>query len=217
MGFEFDHETHIGRMNGEIWPSVTQLLQESKLIDYSMVPKEVLEKKRILGTRVHAATILLDDCNFDEDHFNAEFPECIPYLEAYRNFRIIEKFENSNAKCGRLVSLKLKFHGEPDEHGIRLAWRGQEAYLIDYKCTFKMFASTGAQLSAYKILLAERLKINVKTRLGLLFKPNGKFDLVPFKDPNDKQDFLACLHLHWARRNKYQTSKGVFSNDQQHT
>ena len=200
-------------MNGVIWPSVTQLLQEEKLIDYTGVPEETLEKKRILGTRVHAATALLDNCELDEEHFNKSFPECVPYLEAYRLFRVIEKFDPAETKAGRLVSLKWKFHGEPDEHGLRIVSRASENYLIDYKCTFKMFASTGPQLSGYEILLSECLKIKIKKRFGLLLKPTGKYDLVEFKDTNDKQDFLACLWLHWQRRNKYNAKNGAQNNE----
>ena len=206
--FTFDPETHIGRYKDEVWPSVTQLLNEFKLIDYTGVPEATLERKRILGTRVHAATALLDDCNLDEEHFNASFPECIPYLEAYRKFRIIEKFD-AEPKVGRLVSLKWKFHGEPDEHGIRLGSRKGHRVIIDYKCSFKMFASTGPQLSGYAILLSEVLKIKTEERYGLLLKPNGAYDLVPFKDPVDRTDFLYCLHLSWQKRNKYKTTKEI--------
>jgi hypothetical protein len=205
-GFTFDPDTHVGKMNGIPWPSVTQLLQESKLIDYTGVPRDILERKRILGTRVHAATIIVDEGAgaLDEEHFNANFPECVPYLDAYRKFRVMEKFDPAPEKIGRLVSKKWRFHGEPDEHGVRLMMRAGENYLIDYKCTFKMFASTGPQLAGYQILLAER-GIKIKHRFGLLLKPNGSYDPVEFKDPLDRQDFLACLWLHWQRRDKYKT------------
>lgn len=209
-GFAFDHKTHIGTMNEDPWPSVTQLLQEFKLIDYSGVPEKVLENKRLLGTRVDRAIVLLNDCNrLDEDDFYKNFPECIPYLEAYRKFRLFEKFDLSDKKVGRLVSLKWRFHGQPDEHGVLVYYHGPEAYLIDWKCTFKMFPSTGAQLYGYKMLFLECLKIKIKKRFGLLLRPNGHYELIEFKDPNDEQDFKACLWLHWARRDKYKTARGV--------
>lgn len=212
-GFEFDPITHVGRMHGEIWPSATQLLKEFKLVDYSTVPADVLESKRVLGTRVHVATDLLDKHVLDEEHFQQRFPECVPYLEAYRKFRTMTDYEPSNERAGRLVSLKWKFHGEPDEHGVHLATRNGDAYLIDYKCTFAMYPSTGAQLAGYKILIEECLKIKIKKRLGLLLKPNGSFDLYPFDDANDRQDFLACLWLWHQRVNKYKTLKPDRVND----
>lgn len=203
-GFTFDEASHIGRMDGQIWPSVTQLLNEFKLINYDGVPSEILERKRILGTRVHKATALLDNCELDEEHFNKRFPECIPYLDAYRKFRVIEKFDPGD-KVGRLVSKKWKFHGEPDEHGLHIGFRGAVRVLIDYKCTFKMFASTGPQDAGYAMLFDENFGIKIKERYGLLLKPNGNYELHPFNDKNDFQDFQACLWLWWQRVNKYQT------------
>lgn len=210
--FTFDQETHTGLMDGVYWPSVTQLLQEEKLIDYSMVPEEILENKRILGTRVDAGIQLLNNNELDEEHFNESFPECIPYLEAYRKFRTMEHFDFGD-RIGRLHSVKWKFHGQPDEHGVKIMRRGAENYLIDWKCTFKMFESTGPQMSGYEILLLERLKIRVKQRFGLQLKPTGFYELTPFKDKaGDTLDFHACLRLHWQRRLKYKTKKGGEQN-----
>lgn len=202
--FVFTPADHIGRYKGEVWPSVTQLLQEYKLIDYSGAPEDILERKRILGTRVHYATGLLDDCDLNEEDTATHYPEILPYLEAYRKFRIQQPFEPA-PECGRLLSLRWKFHGEPDEHGIRVENFGNKLALIDYKCTWKMYESTGAQLAAYAILLEECHGIKVQARYGLLLKSNGSYDVVPFTDAIEKQDFLACLHLHWRRRNKYKT------------
>jgi len=209
--FEFDPVTHIGKVNGELWPSVTQLLQEERLIDYSRVPADVLENKRLIGIRVHAATVMIDNGNLDEDHLIQNFPECLPYLEGYRKFRTIENFEPTHKET-RYFSMKWRFHGAPDESGIHICKMGAEHALIDYKTTWFMYASAGPQLSGYEILIKENLGIKIKKRFGLLLKPTGNYDLVPFKDPNDRQDFLACLWLHWARRNKYKTQKGVMNN-----
>lgn len=204
--FTFDPKTHTGRYKGVVMPSVTQLLQEFGLIDFAGVKDDVLEAKRILGTRVHAATLMLDNCELDEEHFNTTFPECVPYLEAYRKFRIIETFD-PQYKESRLFSKRLRLHGAPDEAGFHVGKMGSELALIDYKCTFKMYASTGPQLSGYGLLLSDCLGAEIKKRYGLLLKPNGSYDLVPFKDKTDLLDFRACLMLHWAKREKYKTSK----------
>ena len=224
MKTEFDPVTHIGKVDGEIWPSVTQLLSEFKLVDFSHVPDERLEYKRILGTRVHYATVLIDNGSFDEDHAKENFPEILPYLEAYRKFRTIENFEPVH-KENRLFSKKWRFHGAPDESGINLSLHNGYPVMIDYKCTYAMYPSTGPQLSGYDILIRENAKelgldanlFRKQTkRYGLLLKPNGHYELHPFEDANDKQDFLACLWLHWAKRNKYKTSKGDFKNGNGH-
>lgn len=227
MKTEFDPVTHIGKVNGIIWPSVTQLLNESKLVDFSNVPDERLEFKRILGTRVHKATVFIDDGNFDEDHAREHFPEILPYLDAYRKFRTIEDYEPiPGAKETRYFSQKWRFHGAPDEPGIKPYVRDGYLHLLDYKCTFAMYASTGPQLCGYDILLRENaenvgipkelLRRRTK-RWGLLLKPNGNYELHPFEDPSDEQDFKAALWLHWRRREKYKTSKGDFQNGKSHS
>lgn len=221
MNTSFDPKTHIGTVDGVVWPSVTQLLNEFRLVDFSNVPDERLEYKRILGTRVHAATVFIDNGNFDEDHAKAHFPEILPYLEAYRKFRTIENFEPLH-KENRLFSKKWRFHGAPDESGINLSLHSGSPVLIDYKCTYAMYPSTGPQLSGYDILIRENLKelgldsalFKKKTkRYGLLLKKTGHYELHPFSDPNDEQDFKACLYLHWQRRDKYKTSKGVLNDN----
>lgn len=220
MKTEFDPQTHIGKVDGVIWPSVTQLLNEFKLVDFDGVSPERLYYKRILGTRVHAATVLLDNGSLDEEHFNASFPECVPYLDAYRKFREIEDFEPLR-KEDRYFSKKWRFHGQPDESGLHICKISPtENALVDYKCTFACYPATGPQLSGYEILILECLGIKIKKRFGLLLKPTGHYDLIPFKDPNDKQDFLACLWLWWQRVNKYKTlnpKKMEASNEQRDT
>ena len=203
-GFTFCEKTHIGRYNGEIWPSTTQLLAEFKLIDYSMVPKETLENKRILGIRVDAGIRLLDECDLDEEHFNRSFPDAVPFLEAYRKFRVCEKFDMADKKVERLVSLKYRFHGQPDEWGT-IVTKGPDNYLLDWKCSFKTFAAVGPQTAAYSWLMLECLKIRIKRRFSLLLRPTGTYELTEFKDPNDMQDFLACNFLWHQRVNKYKT------------
>lgn len=202
--FEFDPATHIGKVNDVLWPSTTQLIREFRLIDYSRVTPAHLEKKRLIGIRVGAATVMLDNGTLDEAHFNSRFPECVPYLEGYRKFRVIENFEPLY-KEKRYFSTKWRFHGAPDEYGIHLGTFGKDHALIDYKCTWRLYSSTGPQLSSYGMLVEECLWIKVKKRFGLLLKPTGNYELTEFKDPRDLSDFQACLVLHWARREKYKT------------
>lgn len=217
---EFDPVTHTGKVDGIVWPSVTQLLNEFKLIDFSNVPAERLAEKSLLGTRVHKATVFVDEGSFDEQHAQENFPEILPYLDAYRKFRTIEEFEPIHKEV-RLFSKKWRFHGAMDESGINVALCHGHLAITDYKCTFAMYPSTGPQLCGYDILVRENAEalgipkeiLRRKTkRYGLLLKPNGNYVLSNFNDLNDEQDFRACLWLHWAKRDKYKTSKGI-TND----
>lgn len=207
----FDPEKHIYRYNGEIVPSVTTLLNEFKLIDFTGVPKETLEYKRALGSAVHYAIDLMEQDNLDEDSLS---PEIKPYVEAYKRFREVTGFEPYGTE-NRLYSKKWRFAGTLDQFGTGLTKISGDWWLIDFKCTWKLYASCGPQLNGYKILIEENKKelnlpedFKLKGLGGLQLKPNEHYDLQEFKDPNDKQDFLACLWLHWQKRNKYKTSKG---------
>lgn len=212
MNLEFDPVEHIGRVNGIVWPSTTQLLQEECFIDYRNVPEDRLEYKRRIGIRVGAATVMLDNGVLDEEAWNSPFSDedkekykdRVGYLDGYRKFREIEDFEIER-KEERYFSKRWRFHGAPDESGIWIVKHGTFQSLIDYKCTWKMYASTGPQLASYAMLLDECLGIKIQKRFGLLLKATGNYDLVPFDDPRDFTEFQAAVILHWARREKYKT------------
>lgn len=199
MRTEFDPITHIGKVDGVVWPSSTQLLKEFGLVDYSTVPERVLENKRVLGDRVHLATLLLDSGELDEEHFNSSFPECIPYLEGYRKFRIIEHFEPV-FKEQRFFSAKYKFHGAPDEVARD---KNGRLVIIEYKNTWKIYKAICPQMESYRLLVEEAMKEKVCALHSLKLKPNGDYDLQEHKEPGAKMDFLHALSLHWRKRTFY--------------
>ena len=210
---EFDPVTHIARVDKVLWPSVAQLEREFKLIDFSMVPDERLIYKQQIGLRVHAASVLLDNGSLDEDHFDKTFPECVPYLDAYRKFRTIEDFAPI-VKEVRLFSKKWRFHGAPDEAGTHLGLYQGHLCVVDYKCSYIMYPATGPQCCGYEMLIrenADELGIDKALfkkkviRMGLLLKPTGNYDPIFFNDPRDMMEFQACVLLHWSRREKFKT------------
>lgn len=211
MKTEFDPVTHTYRCNDEIWPSVTQLLSEFKLSDFSMVPPDVLANKQRLGTIVHKAAELLDEQQLDEEHFNKTFPEAIPYLDAYKRFREIEDFEPAHIER-KMFSKKYKCAGTLDRQGI---FQDVET-IIDLKCSWEIYPSNAAQLAAYAMLFEENYKTRIKRRFALQLKPNGHYELEEFKSPHDIQDFLACVWLYWRRRDFYKTIKGENQNGNGH-
>ena len=200
MRTEFDPVTHEGKVDGQQWPSVSQILKEFGLLNLDGIQPDILEAKRNLGVRVHAATVLLDSGELDEEHFNATFPECIPYLEGYRKFRIIEKL-NVLHKEERLFSKKWKFHGCPDEVAVR-ELDGRNV-IVDYKTSWKVYPATACQLEAYRILVEECRGIKIAGVYSLMLKPNGTYDFKESKEPGAKIDFLHALSLHWRKRSFY--------------
>lgn len=205
--FTFDAEKHIYLASGEVIPSVTQLLEEFKLYDLSRIPKDRLEYKQALGTAAHLACEYLDDCCLDESSLH---PDVVPYVNAYRKFREITGFEPRHSEL-RMYSKKWKFAGTLDKQGPFI-WGGKEQEsIIDLKCVWSMYPSTGPQTEGYKILFEENHGIKIKARFGLQLKPNGNYEIFPFTDKQDNTTFLSCLHLHYWRKNHNQ--QGEIEND----
>ena len=204
--FKFDSVEHRYEYNGVVIPSVTQLLQEFGIIDYSQVPKARLEYKRVLGIAVHRACQLLDDCNLDEEKLSAPL---VPYVEAYKKFCEITGFEARDEITEKpLFSKKWMFAGSPDRQGLFVTKLGDEEALIDLKGTWKLYNAVGPQLQGYKLLIEENYGIKIRRLYGLQLKGTGNYELMQFKDPTDLQDLLAAVTLHWSKRNKYGINLG---------
>jgi hypothetical protein len=157
-----------------------------------------LKYKQGLGIAVHYACDLLDDCNLDESTLH---PDIVPFVNAYKKFREVTGFEPRYSEL-RMYSKKYKFAGTLDKQGP-FEWCGKELEsIIDLKCVWSMYPSTGPQTEGYKILFEENHDIKIKGRFGLQLKPTGHYEIFPFKDLTDKTTFLSCLQLHnW--RNKH--------------
>ena len=78
----FNEEKHEYSVSGVRYPSVTQIL--APLVDYSQVPRAVLERARKLGQAVHRMTELFDLDDLDMDDLADELR---PYLTAWIKFR----------------------------------------------------------------------------------------------------------------------------------
>lgn len=188
----FDEATHTYRLDGQVVPSVTQLLAPIKP-DFSAIPPAVLEAKRALGIEVHYACELDDEDDLDED----SVPEAVmPYLQAWRKFKA-DSGAVVLANERKLVHPTLRYAGTID----RLARvRAGDVYLIDLKTSISMNASFGVQLAGYQLLLevADDLAGLKLARKGLQLKNDGTYKLVPYENPNDVAAFRACLSLfHW--------------------
>lgn len=81
---QFDPATHIYRVGGRIVRSVTQVLEDGGLSDWSGVPAAVLRDAQVRGTMVHRACHFINKNNLDP----ASIDERIGgYIEAYNKFK----------------------------------------------------------------------------------------------------------------------------------
>lgn len=138
-GLTFDPEPHVYRFNGDVIPSVTQILEP--LIDYGSVPGAILDHAAQRGTAVHLATEFYDDDDLDEATID---PEILPYVEAWRTFREESGFAVLQSEV-RVYSARHRYAGTVDTIGLldgRLA-------MVEKKTTAILHPATAVQVTAY--------------------------------------------------------------------
>jgi hypothetical protein len=81
-GLDFASDTHTFLHNGEVLPSVTQVLKANRMTPdgYAFIDPYYLTR----GTYIHSATEFYDKGTLDEDSLDEAIR---PYLEAYKRFR----------------------------------------------------------------------------------------------------------------------------------
>ena len=193
----FIEGTHQYFVNGEEYPSVSTVL--GCLMDFSRVPRDVLEHKRQIGRAVHRAIELYA---VDELDFDTLDPEVVPYFEGWVKFLA--------DKPGLVVESELiVFHKK-----YRYAGRLDVNYLmepgglwqLDVKCVDRMSPATALQTAAYaearNVMFPDARQIT--KRAGLQLKPGG-YELHPYNNPEHRTDFnyfLNTLNVHrWIVNN----------------
>lgn len=186
----FDESRHEYKWDGVRVPSVTQIL--APLIDYSMVPPDVLERGRQLGSAVHRMTELHDQDDLDEDSLD---PVMIPYLEAWKKFRSETGFEPVTIE-NKMYHPKHRYCGTSDRTGIV---KGKLA-VVDIKKMLALGPVIGVQLAAYQSMHIEA-GLAVTNRYALGLRADGTYRLEPYTAPNDFAVFLSLLTVHnWKAR-----------------
>jgi hypothetical protein len=180
----FDPTEHTYTVGTQHVPGVTATL--APLVDFSMVPKAVLQRAQQLGTAVHRMTELYDQDDLDESDLSDEL---LPFLTAWRKFRAETGFVPELIEQ-RYHHPALRFAGTLDRTGII----GRNRAVIDIKKMLTLGPVVGVQLAAY----AELCRVNghpVVDRYGLGLRKDGTYRLVPFTDKGDWPTFLSLLTL----------------------
>lgn len=85
----FEPESHTYSIDGERIPSVTEVLSDVGIVDYSHLPESTREMALARGRAVHLATQFEDEGDLDE----ASIPDDLRgYLEAWRRFKRETRF-----------------------------------------------------------------------------------------------------------------------------
>jgi hypothetical protein len=177
------HTYHLQPQGIEL-PSVTTVLKETRLIDYSMIPQDVLQNAARRGTAVHQALALLDEEALDEETVD---PEIRGYIEAYLRFKRESGFEPALIEY-RSWSPVHRYAGTLDRTGTI----GNDNVLLDFK-TGMVMAGHRLQLAAYQAFLPDPLRLR---RIALQLKGDGTYRVHEFPDREYRRDlsiFLGAL------------------------
>jgi hypothetical protein len=179
MEFIFDEEHHRFLVEGQRWPSITQVLTDAGFIDTRWFTKEGRERGSHIHRIIHWHLIgELDEMSID--------PELWPYFEAWLRFESDTGFRPTETETPRISEL-YHFGGIPDSIGMLAG------------CEVILERKTGAlpewvalQLAAQEILHERPL-----SRLAIRLKKTGRYELKQYHDRRDREVFLSALACWW--------------------
>jgi hypothetical protein len=187
----FEHEAHAYRWNGHPVPGVTSIIGSAIGDRFAHIMPEVLERKRKIGTAVHAACDLDDRGCLDEATVH---PVCLPYLEAWRAFR-------RESRCVVTLSEEKFYHPTFGYAGALDRYvdiNGGKA-IVDIK-TGLPGPLAALQTAAYAELVIMNVTVDLADirirRFAMRVMPSGKYKVDEYTSPGDWRDFLACLAVH---------------------
>jgi hypothetical protein len=202
-GYTFDESTHSYARGGRTVPSVTRVLDHAGLVSYDMVRKEVLERKSLIGRRVHEATQYYDQGDLDWTGFNPDNPydvEIKGRTEAWANFckdigfvpRVIEERYTATIQ-GMTYGLTV------DREGLI---RDREC-IIDIKNAATIEPWVAIQTAGYALGVPDplgrggtnRLLFIRRRRMAVQLFPDGSYKKYEFEDRGDAEVFIAALYL----------------------
>jgi len=167
---------------GDDWPSVTEILERAGFVDYSGVPSSLLTTASERGKEVHAWTEMMDAGRVRADQAP---PNILPYLTAYESFKAECNYEPILYEC-QVYNVDFDYDGIID----RVARIDGHKSVVDLKCVHTLQSSTALQTAGYAACLEGHHR-----RYALQLKPDGRYHLQPYKDRNDRLDFLAAARV----------------------
>ena len=189
--FTFDPATHTYRLGDEVLMSVTQALKLAGVIDYSMIPQDVLMKAAHRGTYVHTMIHYWLDGELDLDKVPGGL---MGYLDAARRFIDDTNFEPHRVECREYHPLH-RYAGTWDLNG--LIWKKDPA-TVDWK-TGLLMPGHAFQLAGYNFL---RPNPRASRRIAVKLNADGTYRLNEYPSPQhpentfsrDIEVFLSALN-----------------------
>ena len=194
LPLRFVAETHQYFTGDLELPSVTRILSEARLADFSKPWFTAAVKDR--GTMVHAAIALENEGALDYDALDSQL---VGYVDGWRRYlaetgATVEHYEV--AVCDRAAG----YAGTLDAIVLEARQTGPTwRTVLDIKPA--VYPSVGPQVAAYARCARQLYDgPTIFRRAALVLPGDGTYTRHPLEDAADERTFLAAVHLfHWRR------------------
>lgn len=199
-GCAFDEATHSYTIEGRSVPSVTRVLDHAGLVDFSMVQREILERKSKIGRLVHMATEYFDKGDLDweslDDYTRGR-------TEAWMNFRKDTGF------TPRLIEERCVANVNGMSYGLtidREGMMGKHETIIELKTSAAAEPWWAIQTAGYALGVPDfEGKVNSpralfarRRRIAVQLFADGRYKKFDYPESQDAEVFLASLFIsHW--------------------
>jgi hypothetical protein len=191
---EFRAASHSYFKDGKELTSVSRILQDAGLSDYSKVDWDVLERAKLIGDFVHEIARLYALGDLDQSTID-------PALSGYA--KAVEKFYEDNVKT--IVSLEepicypaFGYAGTPD---LIYYNKSDKLCLDDWKTTANPMPSHQIQLAAYKQAWDKTYpKRKIQERATVILKDDGSYRRIIHRSGNDLHVWMAAVNLYSYKR-----------------
>lgn len=195
---DFDSDTHTYRWNGEVVPSVTQVIGEWQKIDVGsswyvstftgiVINAERFESAALVGTAIHDMIHAYLEDDLDEDNTS---PDLLNILDQFKEWERLFRPE--------IISLERQ--GYSEKYGFAgtmdlVCMIGRDRWVVDYKSGF-VYRTAGPQLAAYEKIDQEYEESHAPRKRAVLRLPKdgSKFGWEPQESRADWKFFEARLY-----------------------
>ncbi len=195
--FTFDEDLHEYRNAGGILrPSVTQVLKICGAVDYSMVPPDLLERKRVIGTNVHAWTATydrgvgpdgvrtdpIDDISLTDEEWG--------YAQGWIKFcdDVRPQWLHIERKVLKPIA-GIEVGGTPD----RICLINRRVYVLDIKCSACLAPAWALQTAMYEMHETGHAKCGILGRMVVRLTADGKYRPPTFYE--NTSDAAGAIHM----------------------
>ena len=201
----FDAAQHIYRWEERVVPSVTQIMEDVGVIDYSHIPPGIRDMALERGSLVHEITAMDDEGQLDEDSVDEAL---MPYLLAWRKFRSDSQLIISMVEH-RSFNKTFRYAGTLDRSGMIAVNGGATAdVLVDLK-TNDAPEWSRYQTAAYSAFFDSPRRFR---RLAVELHKDKTYRVMEFGGHEFQQDFGIFCSFLTTYRMKRECNKQLYRN-----